>query len=91
MQLPATLTLQQATATVAALGRAIDESPAGSAFEVDASALADFDTSAIAVLLEARRQAQARGLRFVLRAAPPKLAQLSALYGVDGLIGASPA
>ena len=28
---------------------------------------------------------------FVLRAAPPKLAQLSALYGVDGLIGATPA
>jgi len=74
---------------VAALGRAIDESPAGSAFEVDASALADFDTSAIAVLLEARRQAQARGLRFVLRAAPPKLAQfdLSPLqaFAVDDL------
>ena len=91
MQLPATLTLQQATATAAALGRAIAQAPASAAFEVDASTLQDFDTSAIAVLLEARREAQARGLGFVLRAAPPKLAQLSALYGVDGLIGATPA
>jgi hypothetical protein len=52
--------------------------------------LADFDTSAIAVLLEARRAAVGRGLPFRLQAPPPKLLQLAELYGVRELLVGPP-
>jgi phospholipid transport system transporter-binding protein len=54
---------------------------------VDAAALAEFDSAALAVLLQARRQADAAGRGFELRGAPPKLVQLAQLYGVAGLLG----
>ncbi len=53
---------------------------------VDASGLKHFDSSALAVLLECRRLAQAWGKGFVVRNAPPKLAALAHLYGVDVLL-----
>jgi phospholipid transport system transporter-binding protein len=53
---------------------------------IDASPLQQLDSSAIAVLLECRRLAQASGRGFELRAAPPKLASLAQLYGVDELL-----
>jgi phospholipid transport system transporter-binding protein len=89
MQLPATLTLQQATAT----SRALDAAAAqGSGpFTVDASALATMDTSAIAVLLQARRAATAAGRPFAVGGAPAKLVQLARLYGVAELLGLPPA
>ena len=57
MQLPATLTLPNARQTSQALAQAVAALPAGGTLRVDASALADLDTSALAVLLEGRRQA----------------------------------
>jgi phospholipid transport system transporter-binding protein len=54
--------------------------------EVDASGLVQFDSSALSVLLECQRQAQAWGKTFTLRDAPPKLAALAKLYGVDALL-----
>lgn len=89
MQLPATLTLQQATAT----SQALDASAAkGSGpFTVDATALATMDTSAIAVLLQARRAAAAAGRPFAVSGAPAKLEQLARLYGVAELLGLAPA
>jgi len=48
--------------------------------------LDDFDTSAVAVLLECQRRAQASGRAFIVRQAPPKLMQLATLYGVDALL-----
>jgi phospholipid transport system transporter-binding protein len=78
LQLPASATL----ADTASLWRALD----GSADIVDASALRSFDTSAIALLLEARRRAEARGAGFAVRGAPPKLVELARLYGVDELL-----
>jgi phospholipid transport system transporter-binding protein len=56
---------------------------------VDASALSEFDTSALSVLLDLQRRALARGVTMEVRQAPPKLRQLAALYGVDGLLGLS--
>jgi phospholipid transport system transporter-binding protein len=56
------------------------------ALTIDASALRDFDTAAIAVLLECSRQAQAWGKPMVVKGAPSKLGELAALYGVDKLL-----
>jgi phospholipid transport system transporter-binding protein len=54
---------------------------------VDASALAELDSAAVAVLLECRRRAAAAGRPFELIGAPPKLTQLAKLYGVAPLLG----
>jgi phospholipid transport system transporter-binding protein len=84
MKLPPTLTLDQAGAALRALGAEGFDGP------VDASQLCEFDTSALALLLQAKRQAQARGQRFEVHGAPPKLRQLAQLYGVDQLLGLGP-
>jgi phospholipid transport system transporter-binding protein len=78
MKLPATATLEQASALLDTLGSDVEV--------VDASALKTLDTSAVAVLLEAQRRCRARGVRCVVRGAPPKLRQLAALYGVEELL-----
>ena len=54
---------------------------------LDASGLLELDTAALAVLLACQRQAQAAGRQLRVTAAPPKLAQLARLYGVDPLLG----
>jgi len=58
---------------------------------VDASALGQFDSSALAVLLECRRQALAAGMGFAVQGAPGPLLQLAGVYGVAALIPASAA
>jgi phospholipid transport system transporter-binding protein len=78
MQLPAAVTLAEAGALLAQLGADVDT--------VDASALTTCDTSAVALLLEARRRAHGRGVTLVVRNAPQKLVSLARLYGVDGLL-----
>ena len=55
---------------------------------VDAGALATFDTSALAVLLECRRTALFDGRGFMVKALPPALASLAGLYGVQELLPA---
>ena len=87
MQLPATLTLAQASAVLRTLDADLQRASPSGAVAVDASALASFDSSAIALLLELQRQARARGVELSLLHPPAKLAQLAALYGVDGLLG----
>ena len=52
----------------------------------DAGSLRRFDSSALAVLLASRRQAQALGRAFYVRDLPPRLRQLAGLYGVAELI-----
>ncbi len=78
MKLPATATLAEARGLAGQLGE--------DTAEVDAGALTAFDSSAIALLLEARRRAVARGQGFRVRQAPPKLKALAKLYGVDELL-----
>ncbi len=53
---------------------------------VDASALGHFDSSALAVLLDARREALAHGMAFAVTGMPVRLRALATLYGVDGLM-----
>ena len=83
--LPATITAQEATATLRLLTQAM-KSEAEGPVVVDASNLHEFDSSALALLLECQRAAQAWGKTFALRHAPPKLEALAKLYGVDVLI-----
>ena len=56
----------------------------------DASGLTKFDSSAIAVLLECRREAQIQGKSFSVRGLPERLRALAALYGVAQLLPAAP-
>ncbi|MGJ7508488.1 STAS domain-containing protein [Variovorax sp. GT1P44] len=57
---------------------------------VDASALVQFDSSALAVLLECRRDSKALGRGFAVKGLPPRLRELASLYGVAGLLPAAP-
>ncbi len=86
MQLPQTLTLASATAALAAL-QASAASGDRERLAVDASTLQVFDSAALALLLQARRLAQASGRALQISGAPPQLAQLAKLYGVAELLG----
>jgi phospholipid transport system transporter-binding protein len=88
VQLPADATLQRTAALAAELPAAL----AGSSgvFIVDASALSSYDTSTIALLLQARRLAKAAGRGFAVTGVPAQLAQLATLYGVEELLSLSP-
>jgi phospholipid transport system transporter-binding protein len=83
--LPETLTLREARDVLRLLKVSL-EREAEPLLVVDGSQLARFDSSALAVLLECRRLAQAWGKRFELQALPPKLAELAALYGMGDLL-----
>jgi phospholipid transport system transporter-binding protein len=85
--LPATITLAEANDTRRLLVEALKADPQHTAV-IDASNLTQFDSSALAVLLEIHRAANAWGKPFLLRNAPPKLAALAKLYGVDVLLTA---
>jgi phospholipid transport system transporter-binding protein len=85
--LPARITMNDARATLAQLQPLLQ---AADAPVIDASALVDLDTAAIALLLDCRRQAQAVGKPLQVVGAPPKLAQLATLYGVAELLALQP-
>lgn len=53
---------------------------------VDASAMAVFDSSALAVLLECRREALSVGKTFAVQGLPPALRGMAGLYGVGTLL-----
>lgn len=88
LQLPADATLEHAAELAAALPAALAQGTG--VFSVDASALQAYDTSTVALLLQARRAAQAAGRGFTVTGAPAQLAQLAALYGVEELLSLSP-
>jgi len=87
--LPASLTIQDARAALHALEPTLGE--ASGTLTLDASALQSFDTSAIATLLQLRRQAQAVGRTLVVTGAPSSMVELAGLYGVAELLGFEPA
>jgi phospholipid transport system transporter-binding protein len=86
MRLPQTLTLAEARGAWQQL-QADSAALVGNAVHIDASALTDFDSAALSLLLQARRQAQAKALPFEVSGAPDKLVQLAQLYGVAELLG----
>jgi len=85
MQLPAAASIDQASALLTLLEAALAEAGVGE-FVVDASALTDFDSSTLALLLETQRRVQGAGGRLLVRGAPAKLRELAGLYGIDELL-----
>lgn len=85
LTLPATITISEASDTMSALAQATS-GESGAELTLDATALVRFDTSALAVLLECRRLAQAHGKRFALVGAPSRLIDLARLYGLSSLL-----
>ena len=83
--LPADLTHAQASACCRMLAQALRSEPGREAV-ADASALRHFDSSALAVLLECRREALVLGKTFAVAQMHPRLRALATLYGVGGLL-----
>lgn len=85
--LPADLTRGQANACLQMLVqglRALTDQQA--VVVVDAGALARFDSSALAVLLQLRRESQAQGKRLAIEAMPARLLDLATVYGIAQLL-----
>ena len=55
-------------------------------WQIDASQLQNFDSSALALLLDLRRSAAAASSMLSIHNAPARLTQLAQLYGVNELI-----
>ena len=87
--LPATITAREARDTLRMLSQALQLEPE-SGVVIDASNLQQFDSAALAVLLECQRLSQAWGKEFAVRHVPPKLAALAKLYGLDALLLRAP-
>ena len=85
--LPAELTHEQAAACCRMLAQGM-RSRGEPAVVVDAAALSNFDSSALAVLLECRREALALGKTFAVARMPVRLGELATLYGVAELLPA---
>jgi phospholipid transport system transporter-binding protein len=88
--LPASLTLRDAQPTLDALRDAFTAAD-GEVWYIDAGAVVQLDSSALAVLLECARIAVAGGRRLEILHIPPRLADLARLYGVDELLHIAPA
>ncbi len=82
--LPAAVTMQNASAALHGVEAAL---AAGGDLRIDASGVVDLDTSAVALLLQARRLARQRGVGYSLTGATSRLQSLAALYGVESLLG----
>ncbi len=89
LRLPAVVTHARANACAKALREALRLSKGADWVQVDASALAQFDSSVLAVLLDCRRSVVAMGWRFTVAHLPERLRQLAGLYGVAELLPAS--
>jgi len=85
---PAELTHAQAAACGRMLAQALRSDPQKAAV-ADAAALTRFDSSALAVLLDCRREALALGKTFAVARLPARLRELATLYGVAELLPAA--
>jgi len=83
--LPADLTRNQASACLQMLVQGL-KALTDASVVVDASALVRFDSSALAVLLELRRESLAQGRKLRIRALPSRLGDLATLYGIAELL-----
>jgi phospholipid transport system transporter-binding protein len=84
LALPAVLTHAQAGPCLQQLSAAIADSP--QQVVVQAQALQEFDSSALAVLLELRRACRRLGKQLTIEGAPARLMHLASLYGVSALL-----
>jgi phospholipid transport system transporter-binding protein len=86
--LPKELTHAQANACLRMLVQGL-RAQTGPEVVVDATGLSHFDSSALAVLLEFRRESLALGKRFSIRGLPVRLHDLAAIYGIIDLLASS--
>ena len=85
--LPAVLTHAQATSTAQALVAAVQAQPS---LTIDASALQQFDSSALAVLLSGMREALVRGGRLQVQGLPARARSLVQVYGLTDVLQLPP-
>lgn len=83
---PATLTHAQAESYLAQCRTRLSEAATPTTVQVDASALHQFDSSALAVLLALRREALARGAQWRLLGLAPRARLLAQMHGVAELL-----
>lgn len=88
LPIPERLTVESASSALVNLRTSLS-SASSSVVSLDASGMKDFDTSAVAVLLELRREMLAHGKDIQIRNWPDRLTALVRLYGVDELLVAS--
>jgi phospholipid transport system transporter-binding protein len=84
--LPARLTHVESPACLAACQAVLARCAAGEPAELDAAALQEFDSSAVALLLALARGARARGVELHLSGLSTRLRALAVLYGVGDLL-----
>ncbi|TNF62291.1 MAG: STAS domain-containing protein [Burkholderiales bacterium] len=85
VSLPARLTIGTAAAELQRLVPQVAAQGQGPV-ALDGSTLEQFDSSAIAVMLELRRQVLRHGGQLSVTRLPPRLSDLMALYGVGELL-----
>jgi len=90
VSLPSSLTLKDAPAVLETLRQSFANT-GGDTWRIDAGAIAQLDTSALAVLLECARIAAGAQRKLEILNAPPRMADLAHLYGVDSLLGVAAA
>ncbi|WP_293662686.1 STAS domain-containing protein [Rhodoferax sp. OV413] len=84
LSLPPTLTLDVAPDCLSTLRDGLQHEAA--TVVVDGQLLQRFDSSALAVLLELRRECAKAGKVFAVQKLPARLRELAALYGIDALL-----
>ena len=85
LSLPAVLTQAQAPAVTQALLQAV-QGRAQNQVVLDVSALAEFDSAALAVILACRRAVMAAGGQLQLQGVPARVQTLAQVYGVAELL-----
>lgn len=88
LTLPAVLTQSEATACLAGFQASL-RNATDAVVCADASALTQFDSATLAVLLACRREAGAQGRVLVVKDLPARLRTLASLYGVADLLPAA--
>lgn len=83
--LPEAITQANTVACLAALSNALAQE-ASADVVVDAARLSRFDSAALALLLELRRNALKMGKSFAVQGAPQRLQDLADLYGITELL-----
>jgi phospholipid transport system transporter-binding protein len=86
LTLPETVRLGNAESVLSALTKGMQGRPAKVGLQLDASALRDFDSAVLAVVLECKRRALALGHAIELVGAPAKLEDLARVYGLTALL-----
>lgn len=86
LTLPTSLTHDNATGVLTDFLAEIAKSGSNQV-RIDAGALLQFDSSALALVLACRRRIIASGGDFALVSAPARIEQLAGVYGIDRLLG----